>query len=150
MKIFKISERINLATITDGIRQFIDLNLDTGPLDICITRESKSRDQEAKYSAMIGDIAKTVNLDGRYYDTKIWRAWLVDEFERVRNEMGEPLNKPGKTVLSLDGRRAVTVRASTKQFLKREASDFIEFLYATGMEYDAKFSEKIPEYDHAD
>ena len=71
---------------------------------------------------------------------------LVDEFRRVREEMGEPLTHPGKTVISLDGQRKVTVRPSTKKFRKKEASDFIEFLYATGIEYGARFTDKSLNY----
>ena len=60
--------------------------------------------------------------------------------------MGEPLTHPGKTVNSLDGERRVTVRASTEQFRVKEASDFIEFLYSTGIEYGAKFTDKSMSY----
>ena len=60
--------------------------------------------------------------------------------------MGEPLTHPGKTVISLDGQRKVTVRPSTKKFRKKEASDFIEFLYATGIEYGARFTDKSLNY----
>lgn len=148
MKTLKISELINLAPILDQVRNVIENSLQGGPVEIRIMRESKTRDQESKYNAMISDIADTVKLDGRYYGAKIWKACLVDEFERVRVEMGEPLTHPGKTVLSLDGRRVITVRPSTRQFQKREASDFIEFLYATASEYGATFSEIAPDYEH--
>ena len=63
-----------------------------------------------------------------------------------KKDMDDPLTHPGRLLLSLDGRRAITRRASTKGFRKKEASEFIEFLYATGTEYGAKFSEKTPEY----
>lgn len=120
--------------------------IDGGPVCIEIKRESKKREQEEKYHAMIGDIAKTVTLDGRQFSAEIWKALLVDEFREEMRMQGQPLTHEGRTVKSLDGRRDVTVRPSTSKFRKREASDFIQFLYAKGAEYGAVFSDRSMQY----
>lgn len=120
----------------------VKIGLQSGPVVILLGRLSKSREQEEKYHAMIGDIAKTIELYGKYHKPPIWKALLVDQFQEDKINMQSPLTHPGSVVISLDGRRAVSVRASTKQFRKFEASEFIEFLYAWGSEHGAKFSEK--------
>ena len=117
-----------------------------GPVCIELKRESKSRDQEAKYHAMIGDIAKTVVVNNQQFSLESWKALLVDAFQLERREQGNPLSHEGQTVKSLDGRREVTVRPETKRFRKKEASDFIEFLFATGSEYGAVFSDRSMKY----
>jgi len=146
MRIFKIKDIRYLNAVVDLVKNSIVEGLPGGPLEIRIVRESKSREQEEKYHAMIGDIAKTVKVYGKCYGADIWKAQLVDEFRKQREEMGEPLSHPGKTVISLDGERKITVRPSTRKFRKKESSDFIEFLYATGIEYGAKFTDKSMNY----
>jgi len=146
MRIFKIKEAQYLNSIVDLIKNSIIEGLPGGALEIRIVRESKSREQEEKYHAMIGDIAKTVKVYGKFYKPDIWKAQLVDEFRQQKEDMGEPLTHPGQTVVSLDGERKITVRPSTKKFLKKESSDFIEFLYATGIDYGAKFTDKSMNY----
>ena len=148
MKVLTIKDIKFIEPIIKLVRELVIEGLKGGALEIRILRESKTRIQEEKYHAMIGDIAKTVKVYGKLYDGEIWKAQLVDEFRREKEEMGEPLTHPGKTVVSLDGQRMITVRPSTKKFRKKEASDFIEFLYATGIEFGAKFSEKALEHYH--
>ncbi len=142
MRVFQIKDIKYLVPTSKLIGECIADAIKGGPVEIRVMRESKSRIQEEKYHAMINDIAKTVQVEGKYYGSEIWKAQLVDEFEQTRKEIGEPLTRPGKMVMSLDKQRVVTIRASTKQFRKKEASDFIEFLYATGIDYGAKFTDK--------
>ena len=142
MKLLLIRDIKYLDVIIKQAIELITEGLKGGAIEIRFLRESKSRIQEEKYHAMIGDIAKTVKVYGKYYDNEVWKAQLVDEFRKVREEMGEPLAHPGKTVVSLDGQRKVTIRPSTRKFRVREAADFIEFLYATGIDYGARFTDK--------
>ncbi len=116
-----------------------------GPVVVTLGREAKSRDQEKKYHAMINDIMTTVEL-GQQYSIEAWKALLVDEFEQDLRRIGESLPKPSKLVISLDGQRAVTIRASTKDFKKEHASMFITFLYAWGTEHGARFSDESLRY----
>ncbi len=145
MKILKISDHKSIEPILHRASDIVESALDGGPVEIRIMRESKSRIQEAKYHALISDIAKTVELEGRYYDTETWKALLVDAFEEEKKSLGEPLTHPGRRCMSLDGNRFVTIRASTTEFRKQEASDFITFLIMTGTGYGARFT--ATEYD---
>lgn len=113
-----------------------------GPVVVTLTRESKTREMEKKYHAMIRDIADQVTFFGtKRYAPEIWKALLVDQFEQEKLAMGEPLTHPGQLITSMDGRRTITVRPSTTQFRKHEAAEFIEFLYAQGSEMGVNWSE---------
>src|SRR5690606_32501596 len=62
----------------------------------------KSRDQEEKYHAMIGDIAKQVDLNGQRWGVDDAKRLLVDAFARVMAASGTPLRQSSKIVPSLD------------------------------------------------
>ena len=141
MNPFKVQDTAALRPVMLTVFRTVEKGLAAGPVVVTLTRESKSRDQEAKYHAMISDFAK-IDLNGRTFDPETWKALLVDAYAEELEGMNEPLTHPGHVVLSLDGKRAVTVRPSTTKFLKKEASGFIEFLYARGIEYGVEWSEK--------
>lgn len=103
-------------------------------LVVIVTELSKSRLQEKKYHALIRVIAKQVVFGRKRYSPRVWKAKLVEQFSHDRAEMDMPLRYPATTTTSLDGRREITVRPSTTDFSVSEAKDFIEFLYATGIE----------------
>jgi len=110
--------------------------------------EERSGEQNSKSHAMIGDIVKqavfktpaiTVRMsDFSFEDAK---ALLVDWFERecVANSM--PLRHGSKTVKCPFTDKEITIRASTAKFLKNENTNFIEWLYATGVDGGVKWSE---------
>jgi hypothetical protein len=130
-----------LASRISYISSLISRGIKGGAVVVTLGRESKSRDQERKYHAMITDIMRTVRTD-KPHSFEAWKALLVDAYAAELMSNGEKLTHPGETVISFDGLRAVTVRPSTKKFSKKEASGFIEFLYCWGVENGAKFSEK--------
>jgi hypothetical protein len=107
--------------------------------------ESKSRQVERKYHALINDIAKTVRLD-QQYSTESWKALLVDAFQVELRSQGIELRHPGRMEMSFDNQRIVSIRPSTTKFTKKEGSMFIEFLYAWGTERGATFNEKSLAY----
>ena len=116
------------------------------PVEISVSRSCKrSLDQNAKFHAMISDIQKTAELDQKY-SFEAWKALLVDEFEQELARNAEGLTSPGEVVLSFDKKRMVTIRPSTKDFMKTEGAKFITFLYAFGTELGAKFSDPALEY----
>lgn len=130
----------NYESEFEAVKPAIADELQRSDLVMTITRTNKSRDQERKYHAMLGEISNGVQVLGKRYSPEIWKVLLVDEFEQERQAMGEPLGHPGATVPSLDGRRLVTVRPSTRQLSAKEASAFIEFLYAKGVEFGLRWS----------
>ncbi len=140
MKTFTISTLDTMA-VPEKVGECILDMISGGPVEIEVKRPSKKREQEKKYHAMIGDIAKTVKIQGVKYSLEAWKALLVDGYEKERLDMGEPLSHPGRTIQSLDGQRNVTLRASTKDFRVKEGADFIEYLYSEGIDIGAKFSD---------
>lgn len=120
-----------------------------GELVVTIQRLSKTRKQEKHYHALIRDIAHQVRFPKGKYSTEVWKALLVDLFEKEMKRLGTPLSHPGKLVPSLDGENLVSIRASTKEFRKHEAADFIEFLHCQGIEMGVRFgSSALKIYEH--
>ncbi|MFL9904624.1 recombination protein NinB [Paraburkholderia fungorum] len=102
----------------------------------------KSRPQEEKYHAMIGDIAKQVKAFGEAQEEEDMKRLLVDQFARDMTALGTPLKRQGRVVPSLDGTGVVQLGVQTRKFLKAEANAFIEWLYAFGAEQDVQWSER--------
>jgi len=84
---------------------------------------SKSREQEEKYHAIIGDIAKQAQHMGAKWDSETWKRLLVDKYCR---ETG--LNS--QIMANLDNDGLVQLGFQTRKFTKEQASEFVEFLLA--------------------
>ena len=109
--------------------------------DVIVTlgREGTTNLQDRCYHAMIGDIAKQVDLG---YGRDTWKALLVSSFATEKQQMGLPLRNGNKWVSSLCGTHMVCIRPSVKTFNKAIGSEFIEFLHVKGAEYDVEFTDK--------
>jgi hypothetical protein len=84
---------------------------------------SKTREQEEKYHAMIGDIAKQAQHMGAKWSAEDWKRLLVDQYMREVEEI------QGKVVPNLDGSGIVQLGYQTRKFTKEQASEFVEWLY---------------------
>ena len=91
-----------------------------------IKAESKTRDQEEKYHAMLGEIATQAQHLGAKWSTEDWKRLLVDLFAKETRLQG------GKIIPSLDGQGIVQLGLQTRNFTKEQAMDFITFLEAWG------------------
>lgn len=112
---------------------------------LAVSQESfqvRSSDQNAKFHALIGDISKSVVFDGNQYSLDVWKALLIDLFEKELEANGESLTRPSETVISLDKKSLVTIRPSTTRFNKKTTAQFIEFLYSFGSANGATFREE--------
>ena len=99
--------------------------LDAGKhLTMEIKLVSKTREQEEKYHAMIGDIAKQAQHMGAKWSAEDWKRLLVDQYLR------EVENIQGKVVPNLDGSGIVQLGFQTRNFTKEMASEFVEWLYS--------------------
>jgi hypothetical protein len=99
--------------------------LDTGKrLTIEVKQESKTRDQEEMYHAMIGKIAKQAQHQGARWDAESWKRFLVDQWAADSDR------KAGRVVASLDGERVVQLGLQTRKFTKEDGSEFIEWLFS--------------------
>jgi len=77
------------------VKTMIEKGLAGGPVQITLGRISKSRDQEARYHAMINDIHRQCF---RGYSLDGVKAVLVNQFSLEMAEQGEPLGNPGEKV----------------------------------------------------
>jgi hypothetical protein len=90
-------------------------------LTLEIKPASKSRDQEEKYHAIIGDIAKQAQHMGAKWDSETWKRLLVDKYVR---EIG----LTSKIMANLDNDGLVQLGFQTRKFTKEQASEFVAFL----------------------
>jgi hypothetical protein len=103
--------------------------LDAGKeLVLEIKAANKSRDQEEKYHAMIGEIAQQAQHLGSKWDSESWKRLLVDQFCK---DIGL---KTGVVIPNLSGDGIVQLGYQTRKFTKEQASQFVEWLYAWSAE----------------
>ena len=103
--------------------------LETKVLSLEIKEANKSREQEEKYHAMIGEIAKQAQHLGSKWDAESWKRLLVDQFCRDNNI------KTGVVIPNLSGDGIVQLGFQTRKFTKEQASEFVEWLHAWGAEH---------------
>lgn len=109
--------------------------LETKQLSLEIKDALKSRDQEEKYHAMIGEIAKQAIHMGAKWDAEDWKRLLVDQFCK---DIGL---KKGAIIPSLSGDGIVQLGFQTRYFTKEQASEFVEWLHAWGAENGVTFEQ---------
>lgn len=97
---------------------------------VLVSPPTKSRDQEALYHSLFGEVAKTREFMGVKHDAETWKRLLVDAFARVKAADSDPLPGYGLMVPSLDRTGYVQLGIQTRSFSKQHASEFIEFLHA--------------------
>jgi hypothetical protein len=100
-----------------------------------IKAESRSDEQNAKYHAMLSEIASQTQHMGAKWDAESWKRFLVYEFCK---QLGLP---QGQIVPSLDGSGIVQLGLQTRDFSKERAAEFIEFLEAWAAEKEIIFKD---------
>jgi len=103
-------------------------------LTLEINPASKSRPQEEKYHAIIGEIAKQAQHMGATWDAETWKRLLVDKYCR---EIG--LNS--QIMANLDNNAIIQLGIQTRKFTKEQASEFVEFLLAWSAENGVTINE---------
>jgi len=93
-------------------------------LTLEIKAQSKTRDQECKYHAIFGDIAKQAHHLGSKWSADDWKRLLTQEFCK------ESGISAGKVIPNLSGDGIVQLGFQTRNFSKEQASEFVEFLMA--------------------
>ena len=96
------------------------------PLRLEIKAESRSDEQNAKYHAMLSEIAVQAQHLGAKWSAEDWKRLLVDLFAKETGLQG------GKIIPSLDGAGIVQLGLQTRDFTKEQAAEFITFLEAWG------------------
>lgn len=97
-------------------------------LTLEIKPESKSREQEKLYHAVIGRIAKQAEHAGAQWDVESWKRFLLDQFAKDTDRPS------GKVVASLDGERIIQIGLQSRKFSKEDAMEFTEWLMAWAAE----------------
>ena len=98
-----------------------------------IKAESRSDEQNAKYHAMLSEIAAQAQHLGAKWSAEDWKRLLVDLFAKETGLQG------GKIIPSLDSTGIVQLGLQTRNFTKEQAGDFITFLEAWGAEHEIIF-----------
>jgi hypothetical protein len=134
--IFHLHTAEQASTLMGSIWPKVKENLKAGKqLRMEIKAESKSRDQEEKYHAMLGEIATQAQHLGAKWSTEDWKRLLVDLFAKETGLQG------GKIIPSLDGQGIVQLGLQTRSFTKEQAMEFITFLEAWGASNGIFFKE---------
>lgn len=129
-----------LASAMQTVHRWIGEGLEGGTIELSLMRPSKSRAQEKHYHALIQEICAHASRHSQIKtDPEGWKAILVYEFEKEKAAMGEPLKNRGYYVVAQDGER-IYIRPSTTLFRKKEGQEFIEFLYARGIDFGVQWS----------
>jgi len=134
--IFHLHTAEQASTLMASIWPKVKESLKAGKqLRMEIKAESKSRDQEEKYHAMLGEIATQAQHLGAKWSTEDWKRLLIDLFAKEIGLQG------GKIIPSLDGQGIVQLGLQTRNFTKEQAMDFITFLEAWGVNNGIFFKE---------
>lgn len=137
-----MSEKRRLILVNDDVRLRAMEAVRDAPdnYTVTIAPQVKKREQEEKYHAMIGDIARQVEYAGRKWDAADFKRLLIDEFAEEMRQAGTPLHHDSRVVPSFDGRRIVQLGIQSRQFYVKEASDFVEYLYSFGAQHNVRWS----------
>lgn len=114
--------------------------------DMRIGPPKKSRIQEERYHAMIGDIARQWEFCNRLWDAEDMKRLLIDQFRRdtIRDDDFTDLWKSmGQVEMApaIDGSGVVAMGIQSRRFPKKLATAFIDWLYAFGAERDVVWTD---------
>ncbi len=144
-KLYVIKDNTTIRSVMADVWRCVSDSIHSGSIDVTVAKASKTRAQEKKFNAMIGDIYKQVEfkIDGRVINAD--RDWvdavLVEDFGQEMLVSGTPLASPGRTTMSLDGMRIMQIRPSRAKFRVKEAAAFIEYLFAFGAQESVEWSD---------
>jgi hypothetical protein len=96
----------------------------------------RSNEQNEKFHAIIGDIAKQAQHMGAKWDAETWKRLLVDKYCR---ETG----LHSRIMTNLYGDGIIQLGFQTRKFTKEQASEFVEFLFAWCAENGIELKETI-------
>lgn len=108
---------------------------------VTVREPLQKRDQQEKYHAMIDDISKQSKYAGQSWHEDDMKRILIDEFADEMRKAGSPLHHDGRLIPSRDGKRVIQLGIQSSRFKVKEASAFIEFLFAWGAEEGVKWSD---------
>ena len=135
---FVVKDNSQIPDALQWVKTMAWKGIGLGPVEITLGRESKRRNQEAKYHCLITDVMQLSPSKS----FAAWKCLLVKWFDEYMKKAGTPLSKPGERILDSINKEYVYLRPSTTEFKVGEAADFIEFLYSFGSENDVNWSKQ--------
>lgn len=131
---FELTDEAQAKGLMSGLWPKVIKALQSGKqLSLEIKSATRSCPQNAKFHAMIDEIAQQASHLGAKWDAEDWKRMLVWQFCKDTG-----LNE-GKIVPSLDGTGIVQLGQQTHKFTKEQASEFVEFLLSWGAENGVTF-----------
>ena len=131
---YQLTDEAQAKVLMTGLWPKVIKALQSGKqLSMEIKDAAKSREQEEKYHAMIGEIAKQAQHLGSKWDAESWKRLLVDQFCKDSGI------KTGAVIPNLAGDGIIQLGMQTRKFTKEQASEFVEWLYAWGAENGVTF-----------
>jgi hypothetical protein len=110
--------------------------------------DEKTREQEKKYHAMLGDIAEQAKHLNQVLSADDWKRLCVAQYRTdcITNEvdkLADYWNKQNfRLIPSLDGGSVVALGAQTRKFPKYVAAGFIEWLYQYGAANNIRWTDE--------
>jgi hypothetical protein len=132
---FQLTDEKQAKALMTGLWPKVLKALQTKQLTLEIKDATKSRHQEEKYHAMIGEVAKQAQHLGAKWDSESWKRLLVDQFCKDNGL------KTGAVIPNLAGDGIVQLGMQTRNFTKEQASEFVEWLHAWGAEHGVTFEQ---------
>ena len=132
---FQLTDESQAKALMTGLWPKVLKALQTKQLTLEIKDATKSRHQEEKYHAMIGEVAKQAQHLGAKWDSESWKRLLVDQFCKDNGL------KTGAVIPNLSGDGIVQLGMQTRNFTKEQASEFVEWLHAWGAEHGVTFEQ---------
>jgi hypothetical protein len=115
---------------------------------VTVSEPRKSREQEERYHAMLGDLAAQWTLHGRKWDAESMKRLCIDQFKRdtIKDpDFSELWKAMGDIEIapSIDGSGIVALGTQSRKFPKKLATAFIDWLGALGAEVDIEWTEPL-------
>lgn len=132
---FQLTDESQAKVLMTGLWPKVLRALQTKQLTLEIKDATKSRHQEEKYHAMIGEITKQAQHLGAKWDAESWKRLLVDQFCKDNGL------KTGAVIPNLSGDGIVQLGMQTRNFTKEQASEFVEWLHAWGAEHGVTYEQ---------
>jgi hypothetical protein len=137
MKFYLDDEQQGLAAFRDAWSKCLN-GLKAGKqFQVEIKYKQRSNEQNEKFHAIIGDIAKQAQHMGAKWSSEDWKRLLVQEFCKEKGLSA------GKVIPNLSGDGIVQLGMQTRNFTKEQASEFVEFLLAWCAENGIELKETI-------
>jgi len=130
--------------ITPATRHMCVESVITAPNDWLFTPPSeptRNLSQNARFHALIADIAKQHEFFGKKRDEDTVKRLLVDAFARVKENLGEPLASHGQMLPSLVDDGYVQLGIQTRRFSKKLMTELIEYVTAWAVENGVRLTD---------